>query len=95
MADVSPAQTLSSLTSGNHLRQKRARSQLSCKPCRTGKLKCNRSHDPACDQCIKRNREGQCVYLPPPTKQKPTQNVKGRIRQLETLVVELMLVAVP
>ena len=74
----------------NHQRQKRARSQLSCVPCRSGKLKCDRSHDPACDQCIKRNRVSACLYVPPPVKQKLTQNVNGRIRQLESLVVDLM-----
>lgn len=74
----------------NHLKQKRARSQLSCTPCRQGKLKCNRQHDPACDQCIKRNRESACIFVPPPMKNKPAQNVKGRIRQLEDLVVDLM-----
>ncbi|WPG97364.1 Hypothetical protein R9X50_00013900 [Acrodontium crateriforme] len=74
-----------------HLKQKRARSQLSCTPCRQGKLKCNRAHEPACDQCIKRNRESACVFPPPPAKNnKPPQNVKGRIRQLENLVVDLM-----
>lgn len=83
-------QTLNNLANGIHLKQKRARSQLSCIPCRQGKLKCNRSHDPACDQCIKRNRESSCLYVPPPMKQKPAQNVKGRIRQLENLVVDLM-----
>ena len=74
----------------DHLKQKRARSQLSCTPCRQGKLKCNRQHEPACDQCIKRNRESACIYVPPPVKNKPAQNVKGRIRQLENLVVDLM-----
>ncbi|KAF2206676.1 hypothetical protein CERZMDRAFT_119270 [Cercospora zeae-maydis SCOH1-5] len=83
-------QALNRLANGEHLKQKRARSQLSCVPCRQGKLKCNRSHDPACDQCIKRSRAGQCHYVPPPKKQKANQNVKGRIRQLETLVVDLM-----
>ncbi|KAK3673094.1 hypothetical protein LTR78_006934 [Recurvomyces mirabilis] len=73
----------------HHLKQKRARSQLSCTPCRTGKLKCNREK-PHCDQCIKRSREGQCLFVPPPAKHKPVQNVKGRIRQLEELVVDLM-----
>ncbi|KAF7193978.1 Fusarisetin A cluster transcription factor fsa6 [Pseudocercospora fuligena] len=83
-------QALNNIANGAHLKQKRARSQLSCIPCRQGKLKCNRSHDPACDQCLKRDRQSACVYVPPPTKQKPTQNVKGRIRQLENLVVDLM-----
>ncbi|KAK3067014.1 hypothetical protein LTR53_016358, partial [Teratosphaeriaceae sp. CCFEE 6253] len=79
-----------SITANNlHLKQKRARSQLSCSPCRTGKLKCNREK-PHCDQCIKRSREGQCIFVPPPVKHKPVQNVKGRIRQLEELVVDLM-----
>ncbi len=73
----------------HHLKQKRARSQLSCSLCRIGKLRCNREK-PHCDQCLKRNRVGQCLYVPPPAKHKPVQNVKGRIRQLEELVVDLM-----
>ncbi|KAK0276092.1 hypothetical protein LTS00_014753 [Friedmanniomyces endolithicus] len=73
----------------HHLKQKRARSQLSCSLCRVGKLRCNREK-PHCDQCLKRNRVGQCLYVPPPAKHKPVQNVKGRIRQLEELVVDLM-----
>ncbi|EME49238.1 hypothetical protein DOTSEDRAFT_118472, partial [Dothistroma septosporum NZE10] len=91
--DTPPPHTQQALTNTancTHLKQRRARSQLSCIPCRQGKLKCNRSHDPACDQCIKRSRESSCVFVPPPVKQKPTQNVKGRIRQLEDLVVDLM-----
>lgn len=38
---------------------------------------------------MKRGREGACVYPPPPVRSKPA-NVKGRIRQLEDLVVDLM-----
>ncbi|KAK5129060.1 hypothetical protein LTR85_000393 [Meristemomyces frigidus] len=76
-------------SNSDHLKQKRARSQLSCAPCRQGKLKCNREK-PACDQCIKRGRDSACLFLPPPAKHKPAQNVKGRIRQLESLVVDLM-----
>lgn len=95
MSDTSPTRESPPRTNGQtsgaaHLKQKRARSQLSCTPCRQGKLKCNRQHDPACDQCIKRNRESACVFVPPPVKNKPAQNVKGRIRQLESLVVDLM-----
>lgn len=103
MADIDPSPTMSEETTNttasksasatstkDHLKQKRARSQLSCTPCRQGKLKCNRQHDPACDQCIKRNRESACLYIAPPVKHKPAQNVKGRIRQLENLVVDLM-----
>ncbi|KAK4978767.1 hypothetical protein LTR42_001267 [Elasticomyces elasticus] len=87
MATLSQAEQIT--LNNHHLKQKRARSQLSCAPCRTGKLKCNREK-PHCDQCIKRTREGQCLYIPPPVKHKPVQNVKGRIRQLEELVVDLM-----
>ncbi|TKA22818.1 hypothetical protein B0A50_07717 [Salinomyces thailandicus] len=76
-------------TSAAHIKQKRVRSQLSCTSCRQGKLKCNREK-PACDQCCKRGRDVQCLYLPPPVKRNRPQNVKGRIRQLEDLVVGLM-----
>lgn len=72
-----------------NLKQKRARSQLSCIPCRAGKLKCNRAQG-GCDQCVKRGRESQCSYVPPPKRQKHTQNVASRVRQLESLVVNLM-----
>ncbi|KAF2467236.1 uncharacterized protein BDR25DRAFT_376125 [Lindgomyces ingoldianus] len=68
---------------------KRARPQLSCTPCRQGKLKCNREH-PVCDQCSKRSRHESCKYVPPPPRNKQAQNMRGRIRNLETLVVNLI-----
>ncbi|KAF2257511.1 hypothetical protein CC78DRAFT_483704 [Lojkania enalia] len=68
---------------------KRARPQLSCTPCRQGKLKCNREH-PVCDQCAKRSRHDACKYVPPPPKNKQAQNMRGRIRNLESLVVNLI-----
>jgi hypothetical protein len=71
-----------------HMRQKRARSQLSCTACRHGKLRCNRAAP--CDQCIKRSKESACSYLPPAAKVKSPQDVKGRIQHLEQLVVDLM-----
>lgn len=71
-----------------HQQQKRARAQLSCTACRSGKLKCNRAH-PACDQCIKRGKESSCQYVAAPTRKKPNQSMKDRIKQLEGLVVEL------
>ncbi|KAL1624645.1 hypothetical protein SLS56_007785 [Neofusicoccum ribis] len=69
----------------------RVRPQLSCIPCRQGKLKCNRQH-PACDQCVKRSREAQCNYVPPPPKDRTrkAKDMRGRIRHLESLVVDLM-----
>ncbi|KAF2741355.1 hypothetical protein EJ04DRAFT_2556 [Polyplosphaeria fusca] len=68
---------------------KRARPQLSCTPCRQGKLKCNREH-PICDQCSKRSRHDACHYVPPPARNKQAQNMRGRIRNLESLVVNLI-----
>jgi hypothetical protein len=84
---VTSSHGLSASRNQHHARQKRARTQLSCTPCRTGKLKCDRASP--CEPCLKRGREGACTYPPPPVKNKPT-NVKGRIRQLESLVVDLM-----
>ncbi|KAF2196585.1 hypothetical protein GQ43DRAFT_484821 [Delitschia confertaspora ATCC 74209] len=68
---------------------KRARPQLSCVACRQGKLKCDRQH-PVCDQCTKRSRQSECQYVPPPTRSKQTENMRGRIRKLESLVVQLV-----
>ena len=79
----------SNVISGTPIGQKRARTQLSCTLCRQGKLKCNKSH-PACDQCLKRSRGPSCVYLAPAARTKSTENVKGRIKNLERLVVDLM-----
>ena len=88
MAGTGQIESETSRINSHVARQKRARSQLSCQPCRLAKLKCNR--EKACDQCIKRNRDTQCVYMPPAVKNKPAQNVKGRVRQLESLVMDLM-----
>lgn len=68
--------------------QKRARQQLSCTACRTGKLKCDRQQP--CDQCIKRSKDSLCQYLAPPPKKKLNRNTKERIAHLEGLVVQLM-----
>ena len=68
---------------------KRARPQLSCTPCRQGKLKCNREH-PVCDQCVKRSKHEACQYVPPPPRNKQAQNMRGRIRNLESMVVSLI-----
>ena len=67
---------------------RRARKQLSCATCRQSKLKCNREQ-PACDQCLKRNRGAQCTYATPTISKKSRPNLRGRIRHLESLVVEL------
>ncbi|KAF2703937.1 hypothetical protein K504DRAFT_166951 [Pleomassaria siparia CBS 279.74] len=68
---------------------KRVRPQLSCTPCRQGKLKCNREH-PICDQCSRRARHDACHYVPPPARNKQAQNMRGRLKNLESLVVNLI-----
>jgi hypothetical protein len=68
--------------------QKRARQQLSCTACRSGKLRCDRQQP--CDQCIRRSRDSSCQYLAPPPKKKQNRNTKDRIAHLEGLVVQLM-----
>ncbi|KAI9687720.1 MAG: hypothetical protein M1822_001800 [Bathelium mastoideum] len=73
----------------NSVPQKRNRIQLSCTLCRQAKLKCNRVR-PACDQCIKRTRTEQCYYAPPPVRRQPPQDMRGRVRHLERLIVDLM-----
>jgi hypothetical protein len=100
MTDASPSNT-SDNTEASHTNSgspgdllirppiRRARAQLSCTPCRQGKLKCNREH-PVCDQCTKRGRKETCLYVPPPAKNKQAHNMRGRIRNLENLVVTLI-----
>jgi hypothetical protein len=51
-------------------------------------LKCNREH-PTCDQCLKRSREKECSYLPPPKPIRRTKDLRARVRQLEALVTQL------
>jgi hypothetical protein len=68
--------------------QKRARQQLSCTACRSGKLRCNRQQP--CDQCMKRGKDPSCQYLAPPPKKKQNRNTKDRIAHLEGLVIQLM-----
>ena len=79
----------SNVTSNNSIAKRKARVQLSCTLCRQGKLKCNKGQ-PACDQCLKRSRGPSCVYRAPAVRHKSTENVKGRIKHLERLVVDLM-----
>ncbi|KXJ91778.1 hypothetical protein Micbo1qcDRAFT_57767 [Microdochium bolleyi] len=78
--------------------RRRNRVPLSCHPCRTRKLKCNRGH-PFCDNCVKRGDTPSCVYAAP-TGRKKTQDSNGaattpddmqnRIDRLEGLVLSLM-----
>ncbi|KAH7039738.1 uncharacterized protein B0I36DRAFT_309194 [Microdochium trichocladiopsis] len=78
--------------------RRRNRVPLSCHPCRTRKLKCNRGH-PFCENCVKRGDTSSCVYAAP-TSRKKTQDSSGaaptpddmqnRIDRLEGLVLSLM-----
>ncbi|KAJ3573562.1 hypothetical protein NPX13_g4658 [Xylaria arbuscula] len=78
--------------------RRRNRVPLSCYPCRTRKLKCNRGA-PSCENCVKRGDTQSCVYATPSSRRK-NQNAAGadaspddmqnRIDRLEGLVLSLM-----
>ena len=78
-------------TNANNKVGKRNRQPLSCLPCRTKKLKCDRAHP--CEMCIKRNDEGSCTYSRPPTSGKADvagrAKAHDRLRQLEQLVMQM------
>ncbi|KAK4229499.1 fungal-specific transcription factor domain-containing protein [Podospora fimiseda] len=77
--------------------RKRNRVPLSCYPCRTRKLKCDRAHP--CSNCVKREGSGahSCSYAAPASRKK-SQNqanpspddMQNRIDRLEGLVLSLM-----
>ncbi|KAI1302248.1 hypothetical protein F5Y03DRAFT_362183 [Xylaria venustula] len=73
----------------NHRRvEKRNRPPVSCEPCRTRKLKCNRALP--CETCIKRHKTSQCYYAananrnPPGTSKQ--RELKDRLNSLEKLI---------
>ncbi|KAB5522818.1 fungal-specific transcription factor domain-containing protein [Coniochaeta sp. 2T2.1] len=77
--------------------RKRNRVPLSCYPCRTRKLKCDRGHP--CSNCVKREGAGTsaCSYASPSSRKKnPSQSasspddMQNRIDRLEGLVLSLM-----
>ncbi|OHE92648.1 fungal specific transcription factor domain-containing protein [Colletotrichum orchidophilum] len=67
---------------------KRSRVLLSCGPCRSSKLKCDRSEP--CGQCLKKSRPEGCVYSPKPEKQKPAKGMAARLKRLEGMVRTMM-----
>ncbi|KAH9904181.1 fungal-specific transcription factor domain-containing protein [Xylariomycetidae sp. FL2044] len=79
--------------------RRRNRVPLSCYPCRTRKLKCNRG-TPSCENCVKRGDTQSCVYATPTSRRKNNQSSAGassspddmqnRIDRLEGLVLSLM-----
>ncbi|KAH7136583.1 fungal-specific transcription factor domain-containing protein [Dactylonectria macrodidyma] len=77
--------------------RKRNRVPLSCHPCRTRKLKCDRSHP--CSNCTKREGMGttSCSYATPVARKKnqsqgdsSPDDMQNRIDRLEGLVLSLM-----
>ncbi|KAI1107602.1 fungal-specific transcription factor domain-containing protein [Jackrogersella minutella] len=78
--------------------RRRNRVPLSCYPCRTRKLKCNRG-SPNCENCIKRGDTESCVYATPTSRRKnqssagassTPDDMQNRIDRLEGLVLSLM-----
>lgn len=78
--------------------RRRNRVPLSCHPCRTRKLKCNRGH-PFCENCVKRGDTPNCVYAAPTSRKKnhdtngaatTPDDMQNRIDRLEGLVLSLM-----
>ncbi|KAI0010990.1 hypothetical protein F4779DRAFT_616058 [Xylariaceae sp. FL0662B] len=78
--------------------RRRNRVPLSCYPCRTRKLKCNRG-SPSCENCIKRGDTQSCVYATPSSRRKNQSSagtsshpddMQNRIDRLEGLVLSLM-----
>ncbi|KAI4231447.1 MAG: hypothetical protein LQ349_005603 [Xanthoria aureola] len=77
--------------------RRRNRVPLSCAPCRSRKLKCNRTQP--CENCVKRGDAMSCSYAAPGSRKKtsvasPSSNNPGdmqnRIDRLEGLVLSLM-----
>ncbi|KAI1209421.1 fungal-specific transcription factor domain-containing protein [Annulohypoxylon truncatum] len=78
--------------------RRRNRVPLSCYPCRTRKLKCNRG-TPSCENCVKRGDTQSCVYATPSSRRKnqssagassTPDDMQNRIDRLEGLVLSLM-----
>lgn len=68
---------------------KRSRILLSCAPCRTSKLKCDRQKP--CGQCLKKGRTDGCFYAPKPEKPAPApRSMTARLKRLESMVRDMM-----
>ncbi|KAI3318384.1 hypothetical protein HD806DRAFT_314908 [Xylariaceae sp. AK1471] len=96
----SAATSSSGLSPEEHFRvvRRRNRVPLSCHPCRTRKLKCNRGA-PSCENCVKRGDTQSCVYATPTSRRKnqssaganaTPDDMQNRIDRLEGLVLSLM-----
>jgi hypothetical protein len=68
---------------------KRTRVLLSCAPCRTSKLKCDRQQP--CGQCVKKGRIDGCAYAPRrPENAKPPRSMAARLKRLEGMVRDMI-----
>jgi Fungal Zn(2)-Cys(6) binuclear cluster domain len=75
--------------------KKRNRPQLTCVPCKTRKLKCERG-PPPCSMCVRRGLEAACNFLAPrpttpaqiPSRER-TRRSADQLRRLEDLVVQM------
>ncbi|KAI8633059.1 fungal-specific transcription factor domain-containing protein [Xylariaceae sp. FL1651] len=63
---------------------KRTRVLLSCHPCRSSKLKCDRATP--CGQCLKKGKPDTCAYAPRPERLKPAKSMAARLKRLEGMV---------
>jgi hypothetical protein len=67
---------------------KRTRILLSCAPCRTSKLRCDRGQP--CSMCVKKERTDGCLYAPRPEKARPAKSMAARLKRLEGMVRGMM-----
>ncbi|OAX83505.1 hypothetical protein ACJ72_02120 [Emergomyces africanus] len=80
----------SKISNTNRRVHKNPRVPLSCGPCRTRKLKCNRQQP--CHNCISRGHDDLCVFAhgkTPRSNAPQTQGMESRLHRLEKLVTSL------
>ncbi|KAI5865521.1 hypothetical protein GGS23DRAFT_604022 [Durotheca rogersii] len=69
--------------------QKRTRVLLSCAPCRSSKLKCDRATP--CGQCLRKGKPDVCLYAPRPEKNhRPAKSMAARLKRLEGMVRKII-----
>ncbi|KAL7275270.1 hypothetical protein RUND412_001798 [Rhizina undulata] len=99
----SPQEQTQSNNNAYRVVRKRNRVPLSCAPCRSRKLKCNRAHP--CENCVRRSDAGSCSYVTTPhasssssrarkhsagSSPGSSDEMQSRIDRLEGLVLSLM-----
>ncbi|OTB07767.1 hypothetical protein M426DRAFT_8366 [Hypoxylon sp. CI-4A] len=62
----------------------RTRVLLSCAPCRSSKLKCDRATP--CGHCLRKGKPDSCLYSPRPEKHRPPKSMAARLKRLEGMV---------